>query len=253
MATYFLVKYPNSPRITGLAIARELGVEVVTPRTFLTRARYGDSIINWGRSFPVTGDTLEALRWINTPHAVETSSHKLKTLSRLRARGVATLDCTTNKEEAEEWNSRVFVRHLLRASGGRGIEVVQAGDPLPYAQLYTKGFPKEKEYRAHVGGGQVFFLQQKRLALAARRPPSRTQGVRNYANGWIFAHQNIDEPLPGLRDLAVRAVLACGLDFGAVDVLVNREGRAVVCEVNSAPAVSGATVDAYVSFFRSII
>jgi glutathione synthase/RimK-type ligase-like ATP-grasp enzyme len=252
MATYFLAK-SRSTAISGLEIAGLLGTKIITPRTFLTRVRYGDTIINWGRSFTITGDAITALRWRNPPYAVKTSSHKLKTLSRLRACGVATLDFTTNKEEAEEWYSRVFVRHLLRASSGRGIEVVQAGDPLPYAQLYTKGFPKEKEYRAHVGGGQLFFLQQKRLGNSDRRPATRVSGVRNYANGWIFAHQNVDEPLPGLRDLAVRAVLACGLDFGAVDVLVNREGRAVVCEVNSAPAVSGATVDAYVSFFRSII
>ena len=38
----------------------------------------------------------------------------------------------------------------------------------------------------------------------------------------------------------------CGLDFGAVDVLWNeRQQKAYVCEVNTAPGLEGITLDNY--------
>ena len=65
--------------------------------------------------------------------------------------------------------------------------------------------------------------------------------------------------------MAVRAVGACHLDFGAVDILANlgtrrdAEGhriikKAVVCEVNSSPAWKcTATFNAYQEYFRGAI
>lgn len=252
MATYFLAK-SRSTAISGLEIAGLLGTKIITPRTFLTRVRYGDTIINWGRSFPVADYFTKALRWWNPTWAVAVSGNKLKTLQYLRASDVSSLEFTTAKEEAVGWGCRVFARHLLRGAGGRGIDIVLPDEPVPDAPLYTKGFPKDREYRVHAGRGQAFFIQQKRLVREERRPLGHTPGIRNYANGWIFACKDIDDPPEGIEDLAARAVAACGLDFGAVDVLVDKNNNAVVCEVNSAPGVDGSTVDAYVSFFRSIL
>jgi hypothetical protein len=184
---------------------------------------------------------------------VAVSGNKLKTLQHLSASGVATLEFTTDKEVAMGWDCRVFVRHLLRGASGRGIDIVLPDEPMPDAPLYTKGFQKDREYRVHAGPKQAFFVQQKRLVREERRPLIRTAGIRNYANGWIFACKDIDDPPEGIEDLAARAVAACGLDFGAVDILVDKNNNAVVCEVNYAPGVDGSTVDAYVSFFRSIL
>jgi glutathione synthase/RimK-type ligase-like ATP-grasp enzyme len=45
-------------------------------------------------------------------------------------------------------------------------------------------------------------------------------------------------------------MLASGLDFGAVDVIWNeRQQRAYVLEINSAPGLEGTTIDDYVRYF----
>ena len=52
---------------------------------------------------------------------------------------------------------------------------------------------------------------------------------------------------------AVAAVVALGLDFGAVDVVYNvKEQKAYVLEVNSAPGLSGTTLDKYVEVFKDV-
>ena len=69
--------------------------------------------------------------------------------------------------------------------------------------------------------------------------------VRNLANGWVFCRDNVVEP-DGLRDAAVSACAALGLDFGAVDIIWNeRENKCYVLEVNTAPGLQGTTLENY--------
>jgi glutathione synthase/RimK-type ligase-like ATP-grasp enzyme len=54
-------------------------------------------------------------------------------------------------------------------------------------------------------------------------------------------------------DAAVKAVEALGLDFGAVDLVVDHQGLEYVLEVNTAPACSPKTLQAYAFQLANLI
>ena len=76
--------------------------------------------------------------------------------------------------------------------------------------------------------------------------------IRNLANGFIYAREDVRPP-ECVTSVARRALDCIDLDFGAVDVIYNaRQNRAYVLEVNTAPGVTGTTVDRYVDYFRNL-
>ena len=102
----------------------------------------------------------------------------------------------------------------------------------------------------HVWMGEVFFAQRKARRLDTPDEEVNWQ-VRNHENGFIFANQNIELP-DGVADASVRAVEALGLHFGAVDIAYHQENGFRVLEVNTAPGLSGTTLDKYVEKINSL-
>jgi len=123
------------------------------------------------------------------------------------------------------------------------LQIENATLELPKAPLYVLYKKKRSEYRVHVFNGQVIDVSEKRK----RRGIDRDDGyIRNLANGWVFCRDGIVEPAD-LRDLAIRAVQALGLNFGACDIIWNeRENKCYVLEVNTAPGLEGTTLQRYV-------
>lgn len=213
--------------------------------------------INWGN----TNDGLirPGVRTLNTPAAVRLACDKGLSLSTLRQAGVRVPDFWTDPAAVTCGDSHIILaRTMLRASGGRGIVVVRPGDQLPHAPLYVKYIRKSAEYRVHVLGGAAAVVQQKRRRTDTEQTADQ-QLIRNYDNGWVFAVENVQFISNGIREeverQAVAAVAALGLDFGAVDIIVNRRGtEAFVLEVNTAPGIESPTVlGAYTRYFREVI
>ncbi len=77
--------------------------------------------------------------------------------------------------------------------------------------------------------------------------------VRNHKNGFIFQHENFELPEECVVK-AKEAVELCGLDFGAVDIIWNdKQQRAYVLEVNTAPGLEGKTLEAYAKAFKECL
>lgn len=139
-----------------------------------------------------------------------------------------------------------------RGEGRRGRGVVRRLRRVVDAPLYTKYVKKADEYRVHVFGGEVLDVQQKRKRQEVPNDEVDYQ-IRNLAGGWVFCRDNVDCP-DSVRELAVSAVRALGLDFGAVDIGFNRhDGIGYVFEVNTAPGVEGTTLDKYYAAFAQQI
>jgi len=181
--------------------------------------------------------------------AINIAKNKLSTFNKLKEANISIPDFTTSKEIAENWiqsGVTVLARQKLNASEGRGI-VVSTTLPLVDAPLYVKLIKKKKEFRVHVLNGQVIDVQEKRRRNGIRdENGKRPNGmVRNIGNNWVFCRNNITEP-DGLRDLGIAAVKACGLLFGAVDIIYNQHyNKLYVLEINTAPGLCETTATKY--------
>ena len=151
---------------------------------------------------------------------------------------------TTDPRAVDTLGSKtIFARQLINATNGRGIVEFQLGDVVPRAPLYTAYIPKKAEYRVHVMGGQVIDVQQKKKRKEFDN--DRDTRIRNLHNGYVYCRGDID--LPGMAaDLAVRAVMAVGYLYGAVDIVYNeKRDQCYVLEVNSRPGLMGTTLERY--------
>lgn len=140
----------------------------------------------------------------------------------------------------------VLARTKENGSGGEGIIVIRQGDTPPEASLFTVYIPKTKEYRLHVVNEEVIAVQQKRRDSDSEQ--SRDERlIRNYSNGWVFCINDVVWPDDSIEDeahqQAVAAVKSLGLDFGAVDLVLEKETNVpFVLEVNTAPGLESETV-----------
>lgn len=165
---------------------------------------------------------------------------------------------TTDQIQATIWlqaGSTVVERHILNGNSGAGIRLVEPGDEegVSRAPLYVKYVPKKQEYRIHVCGGEAVDIQRK-----ARRKDVEDDAInwkiRNHDNGFIFARNEDGVVPPDVIVEAVKAVKVLGLAFGAVDVIFNeKEQKAYVLEVNTAPGLAGATLEGYVRRFKDYL
>jgi glutathione synthase/RimK-type ligase-like ATP-grasp enzyme len=214
------------------------------------KPRRGDVIVNWGRTnLPNMAPALT----VNAPENVRIAVNKLDSFRLFSHNNVPTVEWTTDINVARGWDGDVVVRKSLTGRGGKGIVIVEGprADDLPEAPLYTLYAKRKHEYRVHVFRDRVIDAQQKkRRAGIDRTPESAT--VRSYDNGWVFCRGGVTVP-DCVKDAAIKAVAALGLDFGGVDVGYNEHyDRAYVFEVNSAPGIEGTTLQSYANAFKEL-
>lgn len=220
---------------------------LIEPRAF----KAGDAIINWGTSNWGNISPMGVPKLINTVDAIKQASNKFHAFGTLAGANVDTVPWTANMAVAKEWQNEgavVIVRKILTGHSGNGIVVLEKGDDLIEAPLYTKYIFKVKEFRVHATTNQVIDTQQK-VRDPAVEPLSWK--IRSHANGFIFQRNNIEANLK--RDLlAVKAIQQLGLHFGAVDIIEDKKGNFYVLEVNTAPGIEGQTITNYAAALKEL-
>jgi len=204
--------------------------------------------VNWGNSTVPHGLSQDNHKWVNHPANVAAACNKLLTFVALKEESVSTPEWTQSPETADKWitqeGCRVYGRKNLTGHSGQGIVILEEELTMPrdLCPLYTKATKAKYEYRIHVMDGEVIDQQQKKKREGHE---GGTVGIRNHANGWVFAREGVTVP-EVVREQAIKAVQALGLDFGAVDVGYNElNGKAFVYEVNTAPGLEGTTLQRY--------
>lgn len=235
----------NSYSRSARDLARGLGGLRIRLDGSRYRYRPGDLVINWGNGrIPDPGIPI-----INLPSAVRLASNKRSALHCLTNKGVASVEATTSILEASRWLTDGFpvvCRTRLQGHSGEGIILVDPGGELVEAPLYTKYLRKNAEYRVHILKGNVIDFQRKKKR---RDFEGRDRRIRNYNKGWVFCREGVELP-EDVEEVSKNAVEALGLDMGAVDVLVDMDGVARVLEVNTAPGLTGTTLERYVNEFN---
>lgn len=114
------------------------------------------------------------------------------------------------------------------------------------ATHFTEYIPFDREYRVHVFNGKSIRISEKDFGSPI------ISSIRSRGNRFkvevAFSMRKPTHPVRRIRRAAKAAVKALGLDFGAVDVL-EKDGRAYVLEVNSAPGLGGSTPALYADAF----
>jgi len=253
MAVKIFSYNPGSRGARGLAAA--LGARVLR-RDSTWRGRNGDTVINWGAS-NVTGAGLQVdVQLLNRPEYVRRAGNKLEFFSLEREPRHNTdlfprfPEWTTDPQVAHRWDSTIVCRTVLTGHSGRGIIIVERGENIPNAPLYTRYVKKSAEFRVHIVKGAIIDVQRK-IRDPDREPTDWR--VRSHDNGFIYVRTGFVVPAD-VREQAGRAFVVSQLDFGAVDVLWNEaQGQAYVLEINTAPGLEGTTIEKYAEAFRRLI
>ncbi len=224
---------------SGTTLAEALGIRRVRANGSF-RNNYHHPIINWGSSMHPSFPTPNGI--LNDPSSVGLATNKLRTFQRLTEHEVPTLDFTTDYQSLESWRGDdiVFARRVLSGHKGNGIVVVQPGEDIPHAPLYTKFFDKTREFRVHTSKSDVFDF----TAKLRRNQEEADPYIFNHDNGRVFCRGEIELP-SSVRAVCIDTIRALGLDFGAIDVGIDSSGNVAVFEVNTACALEGTTIQRY--------
>ena len=213
-----------------------------TSRTF--RPKPTDKYIYWG------GTTIINVPLENSYNPIRhRASNKLLTLRDCNEAGLSTVPWTEEREIANEWlteGKTVVARATLVGHSGAGITIHTTPTNLPTVSLYTKYVKKTYECRIHIFKGRMIDAQIKRKV---RDVEENNPLIRNIHTGWVYCRDNYI-PDPTSIKLAIDAVQAVGLDFGAVDLIYNQYyNQFYILEVNTAPGLEGTTLINYVNAF----
>ena len=257
-------------------LARELNVTSHFPnqqRTFRRGTRMS-VVVNWGCRGVVIPENVwpasdEAPRILNATVAPAIS--KVLTFDRLRAAGLPMPRIALAADEISD-GGPFYMRgkYLGRKdglTGGAGITIYEKGQ-MPAAgtihDFFSQVVSKAHEVRIHVGDGNILCEQFKLF------PAGSGTGIliRNHTRGAFFSgaalHTRIDQATADRgREIAIKAIAAVGLDFGAVDMALTKRGEWVIFEVNTAPGLTQrvihderampCTYDAYKAYFETFI
>lgn len=246
------------PYKMGSKSATALSRALQTPQIRHTGSKFKGAnyktVINWGAS--EVSKEARKCRVLNPPELVSQAGNKLAFFRFIANKdpSVRLVPWTADKTVAYKWLTQkltVVCRQSLTGHSGRGIIIVEPGPgavELASASLYTQYVPKESEWRIHVMNGKTIFRQRKIKDPDVAEP--KTWKVRSHDNGFIYQHLDLTVP-KDVEEQALKVMRASGLFFGAVDVIYHgKSQKAYVLEVNNAPGLEGATVEAYANAFR---
>lgn len=242
------------------ALAQGLGIKRIKHVGSKFKGSQRKLVINWGCS-ELPPEVMKC-RVFNNPAAVKLASNKLSFFRRMCEHNegqphgqprVSIPDYTADKEVVVGWlveGATVVARQKLQGHSGEGIVIIKPGERIVDAPLYVKYVPKQSEWRIHVLDGVVVDIQRK----ARNREVADENvnwAVRNHANGFVYTRNEGVAPPAMVEEQAILAVQVCGLDFGAVDIIYNDYRKlAYVLEINTAPGLTGSTLDGYVERFN---
>lgn len=229
-------------------LCAELGIKKIKHEGSKFKGAGHKLVINWGAGKL----SAEALKCKVLNKDVSVAANKLKTFEKLKDKEYCPKFWTKKEDVVWRKNTKIVARTILNGHSGKGIEIADMPNLLVDAPLYVEYVPKKEEYRVHVVKGESIHIQRK--ARKKDVPDEKVNWqVRNHANGFIFQQDDFVAP-DGVVAAAIDAVATLGLDFGAADVIWNdKDKKAYVLEVNTAPGIEGTTVQKYVEAFKKVI
>ncbi len=110
---------------------------------------------------------------------------------------------------------------------------------------YSAFVDKKQEFRLHVAHGKILNYLEKPNPGAGKIAWNLAQ------NGEAFENVKWDDYNTEICKLAIKAVSTLGLDFGAVDIMLTKDGKASLLEVNTAGTLASSeySMSRYAKYF----
>jgi hypothetical protein len=211
-------------KTTSLTCAENLGSE--------------DFLISWG----YTGIVQTEATLVNPSIGVKRVSEKRGMRWLLSTSGNAVPLTVFDLSQATNADTRYpLVLRPTKHRAGRNLFVVRDYQHLvnvlhEHEHVFSNGWyaseliDKSAEFRVFIVAGRV-------VAVANKTPSDPTQVAWNVDQGGSFDSVRWGDWPMSVIKVAHEAYKVSGLDFGGIDVMVDREGHPYVCELNSAPAL----------------
>jgi len=161
---------------------------------------------------------------------------KLAELQALDRNGISVPRTWTSNQWRDAGKYLPVVARRRHHTRGTDIRVIHRPDKLQYwaqhRDFFTKLIDVQREFRTQIFRSAHLGTYEKIL----KHPEMRKSVIaRNLHNGYVFELCKGDGiPRAGV-DLSRSAIAALNLDFGAVDWIMDTQGRVYVLEVNTAP------------------
>ena len=209
---------------------------------------------------------------VNSIESIKNSSNKIRMKECFDSTGVSTPEwymTVTDVIDAQENTAGILdkpvVAKLIYGSRGAGMHLIRTMDDLEeFANInkhrlsrwyFEQYYNYTKEYRLHVGKGQGCFYTNRKMLKSDT--PEDQRWYRNNSNSVWFMEDNekFDKPetWSDIEQDCMYAMHSCGLDFGACDVRVNKEGDWKIIEINSAPSFGAITEQKYREVIPKIV
>lgn len=234
--------YHGASHVTGQQLGQYLGVP--HGRSCDSHVDY---LIRWGSRSGVSYRPREEP--LNSMSALQENTDKLNSLRVLDDAGVPVPGYTTDRDEISETFGYPALGRAESHTRGEDINLIMQWRDAYLTSgndYFVEYIPTDLEYRVHVVNGEVVKVHEKRLRSEADNHPF----IRNSETGWVFVEPRGEEPD---HQLAIDAVGALGMDFGAVDMIRDENGDEYVLEVNSAPSLDEANLERYGDAFAEYI
>lgn len=215
--------------MSGKKLAELLGIDCVYRGEVIRAGAMTEKLkapINYGVNLPAGGEFVFNRNASN-------ASDKVLSYRMMAGAGV---NCPQTIDASEVGCYTAVLLRKNGLSGGRGIRIVRRGRGFPGGFTYDFIVPLYdivEEYRVHVFRKNRITSSVKIREYDDGRPKSAV--IRSYSNGYRFYYIGLVNR--EVHDIAVNAISALKLDFGAVDVGLLRDGSLMVLEVNSAPGI----------------
>jgi hypothetical protein len=233
------------------------------------RPHRGDAVVCWGEGL----QEMEGLRLLNNAPV----TGKFEQAQKLREAGVGTVTVvrtepiqavrdeffnllpvpggTIDHGRLDRTNAQVIIQRLTQFINQpertrdtwlkRSNNHIGGNDllhPPQTADYFSKKENLVEEFRIHVFKGKSIKAGRK----VPRDGATPHAWVRSLDGGWRILYNGFKSK-QSMREIAVGAVEALGLDFGAVDLGRKEDRSLIVLEVNRAPGLSEGTVNSYVN------
>lgn len=228
-------------------IAEEAGMDVVCTEEGKV-AVDAPFVFRWG----CTADVLQRQKVVNKIDAIHTTTDKGGFRKMMTDAGIAPKTWTKLETFRKEPLFPVLVRPIFHE---RSNEIYKCDDAFDVADAFKKingeyyiseFIPKTNEYRLFICNGRVVWGIEK-------TPKDKKAVSWGCVQDGDFEYLGWEEWPVEVVKVAIEAMKMSGLNFGAVDVITDKNGKAYVLEINTAPYLTAYYAKAIGKVFKWIV